>query len=238
MRRLSDHTAMSNLTGRLVRSLAVLSMIGVAIAVGGFAHRAQALLSDDLTSGTEPPKGFKHHAAVSAITFPVLVPNFSGKVLLIVNEENRNLIAMPILDDGNADPGHGIALANASCAAALSSPPVSGPLVKNTFTGDPDAVAVTADGRFAYVHQEKDNGSTTTDTVFVRFDLQNVEFHGTSHIKSFDMTGHSWLHDPMTVLGSFLYASAMDTECDPCTSTCPVSLFKMAIDPTTGDLGW
>lgn len=173
--------------------------------------------------------GLLHTRAATA--FPIIVPDFSGKVLLIVNEEDDNLVAVPIRNDGSADSGHGIALANFNNTGALDT-------VKSTFSGDPDAVAVTPDGRFAYVHQEDNVAfASAAANTFVRFDLQNVEFHGAGHIKSFDMTGHTWLHDPLAVLNGFLYSSAMDPACDPCTTACGVSLYKMAINPVTGDLG-
>jgi hypothetical protein len=149
-------------------------------------------------------------------SFPIVDAKWSGKTLLIANEEDDNLIALIIHNDGTVvTPGVALAETGGTPFDDVS---------------DADAVAVTADGKFAYVHDEG-------DTDFYRFDLKRVDSTGgSSHIKQFDFTSEDWLHDGMVVMGNALYATA-----DAPTAVQYVSgakaLFKIRINPTNGDLG-
>ncbi|MBI1813561.1 MAG: hypothetical protein HYR72_01140 [Deltaproteobacteria bacterium] len=157
-------------------------------------------------------------AGTSHARFPLWVPNWSGKTLLIVNEETlefnegRNLIALPILNDGTVNPKQGIALANSTQG-------------NQTFSEDPDPVAVTPDGRFAYVQEED---SDDPGLAFYRFDLQHVDTNGGSgHIKRFQFD-ESWQGKGLAVLDNFLYA-VVDNDTD--------ELWRMPINPSNGNLG-
>jgi DNA-binding beta-propeller fold protein YncE len=157
----------------------------------------------------------------SQARFPLWVPDWSGKTLLIVNEESfgepidegRNLIALPILNDGTVNPKQGIALANSTVGN------------QTFFSGDPDPVAVTPNGHFAYV-QEEDNEDS--GLAFYRFDLQHVDTNGGSgHIKRFQFN-ESWQGTGLAVLGNFLYAVV---------NSDGKELWRMAINPINGNLG-
>jgi hypothetical protein len=147
--------------------------------------------------------------------FPLKINNYSGRTLLIVNEEDNNLVALPILNDGTVDGSKGVALANNNGSATIDS--------------DPDGLAVTPDGKFAYVHAEFEND-------FYRFDLMHIDFHNDTHVSKFTFNDAAWRHDGLAVLNGFLYATGLDPGCDLCTTACTASLYKMAINPATGDL--
>ncbi|MBI1813560.1 MAG: hypothetical protein HYR72_01135 [Deltaproteobacteria bacterium] len=157
----------------------------------------------------------------SQARFPLFVPNWSGKTLLIVNEESfgepvdegRNLIALPILNDGTVNPKQGIALANSTTG-------------NQTFeSGDPDPVAVTPNGHFAYVQEEN---AEESGLAFYRFDLQHVDTNGGSgHIKRFTFKP-DWQGTGLAVLGNFLYAVV---------NSDGKELWRLPINPTNGDLG-
>ncbi|MBI1813565.1 MAG: hypothetical protein HYR72_01160 [Deltaproteobacteria bacterium] len=150
--------------------------------------------------------------SVNGQNFPVVDANWSGKTLLIVNEEDQNLVALIIRKNGSVDPT-GYALAS----------PNSGPFVN---APDPGSLAVTPDARFAYVHDE---GNANEDKDFYRFDLQNVDSSGgTSHLQRFDFV-EKWLHDGLAVLGWRLYATAN-------IGGGTHGLFSMAMDSATGNL--
>lgn len=146
---------------------------------------------------------------VNGTTFPIVDANWSGQTLLIVNEESDNLVALLLHTDGTAvTPGVALAIADF------------------TESGNPDAVAVTGDGRFAYVHDESSED-------FYRFDLQHVDSTGSNaHVLKFDFPNQNWHHDGLVVLQSALYATA-----DSPDASGVEALFQMAIDPGTGNLG-
>lgn len=142
------------------------------------------------------------------ISFPIVMPNFSGNVLLAANEDEDDIIALPIATDGTILPTQGISLGD------TNSLPLSN--ISNA-----DGVAATPDGKFAYLHDEN-------DTDFYRFDLQHLDpSGGNSHIAEFDFGDPTWAEDGLLVLGSNLYAVAEGE---------PNALDRMAINPTTGDL--
>jgi hypothetical protein len=195
----------------------------------------------------------------SCVTFPLEIPNWSGKTLLVVNEEPRNVLAIPIRNDGWIPPV-GIALANYG------------------IWPKPDSLAVSADGQFAYVHDEYSHNFYRIDMKHVATSVAVVSGATTSkqsrggpgdsvgvppspapatssavpstvesddhvvlppHIKKFHFDSEDWNHDGLTFLNGYLYAvghaeESVTAELDG--SSSPNQLFQMQTDPTTGDL--
>ena len=146
--------------------------------------------------------------------FPIVNPNWSGRTLLAANEDDDNVIAFMILDDGTISPVPGVALAQPN------DPPFDD--VSNV-----DGLAVTPDGRFAYAHDE-------SDPDFYRFDLRAIDSTGgSSHIREFNNPSFDWVEDGLLAPGDgFLYAVA-----DGPDGGSNAGLMRIPIDSATGDLG-
>jgi len=120
---------------------------------------------------------------VNGSTYPIVDPEWSGKTILLLNQEDPNLIAFRLRNDGTmVTPG-----------VALG--PVD--LV------DGEAVTTTQDGRFAFV---------PSGTTLYSVDLHNIDSKGGSaHIKSFDFTGVAASFDAVAMgVDGLLYATGKE----------------------------
>ncbi|MDD5542677.1 MAG: hypothetical protein PHX83_05840 [Acidobacteriia bacterium] len=103
------------------------------------------------------------------------------------------------------------------------------------FDFDLDAISLSQDNRFAFINSDGDSD-------FFSVDLQNVDTAGGSHhITPFNFSSQRWSHGGMVVLGNNLYAAANGGGSfkreNPDFRGSTVQLFRMPIDPSTGNLG-